>query len=152
MTAYRSFATSAFALGFAAILLYFGTNLPLGTGARMGPGFIPYVAAWGLIVLGLGIAVRGAFELRAAAKAEVSEPFHWRGAASIAAGVVAFALLVQPIGLLASATVTVFVTSLAQPGSGVSERVILASFLAAFSGLIFTLALGLPIPVLPPVL
>lgn len=149
MTAYRSFATAAFAFGFAAILLYFGRNLPLGTGARMGPGFVPYVAAWGLIVLAVGIAIRGLYEFRSARPAEGSTPFHWRGAASIGAGVVAFALLVQPIGLLASAGATVLLTSLAQPGSGVSERVILASFLAAFSGLVFTLALGLPIPVLP---
>jgi putative tricarboxylic transport membrane protein len=149
MAAYRSFATSAFAFAFAAILLIYGRNLPLGTGARMGPGFIPYAAAWGLIVLGAAIGLRGIFEFRREHRSESTAPFHWRGAASIGIGVAAFALLVQPIGLLASATATVFISSLAQPGSGISERVLLASFLAAFSGLVFTLALGLPIPVLP---
>jgi putative tricarboxylic transport membrane protein len=149
MTAYRSFATAAFALVFAAILLIYGQNLPTGTGSRMGPGFVPHAAAWGLIILGGAIALRGVFEWKNAHPGESLAPFHWRGAACIGVGVAAFALLVQPIGLLASAGATVLISSLAQTGGGISERVLLASFLAAFAGLVFTLALGLPIPVLP---
>jgi putative tricarboxylic transport membrane protein len=149
MTAYRSFATAGIALAFAAILMIFGGNLAVFSGSRMGPGFVPYASAWGLVVLGGAIALRGVFEYRNAHRSQSSAPFHWRGAASIGIGVAAFALLVQPIGLLASASTTVLISSLAQPGSGISERFLLASFLAAFSGLVFTLALGLPIPVLP---
>jgi putative tricarboxylic transport membrane protein len=149
MTRYRDFWTASLLFSFASVLIAAGTNLPLGTAARMGPGFIPRAAAIALLLIAAAIAIRGVLALRRNHAGETMPAFHWRGAASIGGAVLAFALFIQPAGLLASATIAVFVSSLAQTGSHLPERVLLATSLAGFAGLVFSVALGLPISIFP---
>lgn len=151
--AVRDLSVAAIAAAFALILLIFSTHLPLGTALRMGPGFVPRAVAFGLIFVAAGLALRGLLALRRRARpAAVEAPVHWRGTASIGVSVLAFATLIQPIGLLASAVITVFVASLAQEGDGARQRVLLAGGLAAVAGAVFAYGLGLPLPILPTVL
>lgn len=151
--AVRDLGVAVIAAAFALILLIFGAHLPLGTALRMGPGFVPRAVAFGLIFVAAGLALRGLLALRRRERPAVAEaPVHWRGAASIGIGVLAFAALIQPIGLLASAVITVFVASLAQEGDGARQRVLLAGGLAAVAGAVFAYGLGLPLPMLPTVL
>ena len=116
----------------------------------MGPGFIPRAVGIALLVVAALIVLK-AFLTRPTRTRDAAPeaPIHWRGAASISFGVLTFALLIQPIGLLASATATVFFSSLAQQSDGWSERVILAGSLAAIAGAVFAYGLGLPLPILP---
>ncbi|MDF2620696.1 MAG: hypothetical protein K0S00_3355 [Xanthobacteraceae bacterium] len=146
----RDFFVAALAAAFALILLTFGSHLPMGTALRMGPGFVPRAVGIGLLVVAAAIALRGFLGLRRRrAVASGEPPIQWRGAASIGLGVLAFAVLIQPIGLIASAIVTVFVSSLAQDGDRIGERALLAGGLSAVAGAIFSLGLGLPLPMLP---
>lgn len=147
---HRDFLVASIATAFAATLLGFGARLPVGTAVRMGPGFIPRAVAIGLLLVAAGLVLR-ALLARPAARNDgaVEAPIHWRGAASVGAGVLAFALMIQPVGLLASATVSVFLTSLAQQGEGLPERFVLSGSLAGIAGLIFIFGLGLPLPILP---
>ena len=146
----RDFATAALLGGFATVLLLAGGNLPSGTAARMGPGFIPKAAAIGLLLVSAAIALRGILAMRRATRRANDElpPFQWNAAASVSGSILVFALLIQPAGLLAAAAVTVFLTSLSQVGH-LPERIALAGGLAAFAGIVFPVALGLPISILP---
>lgn len=146
----RDFFVAALAAAFALILLAFSSHLPMGTALRMGPGFVPRAVGIGLLVVAAAIALRGFLSLRRRRAAAAGEPpIQWRGAASIGLGVLAFAVLIQPVGLIASAIVTVFVASLAQDGDRIGERALLAGGLSAVAGAIFSLGLGLPLPMLP---
>ncbi|MDQ0350105.1 tripartite tricarboxylate transporter TctB family protein [Ancylobacter vacuolatus] len=146
----RDVLTAGLATAFALILLAFGSHLPAGTAVRMGPGFIPRAVAIGLLAVAVLILIKALLARPARADDAAPEaPIHWRGAASISFGVLTFALLIQPIGLLASATATVFFSSLAQQGEGWGERVVLAGSLAAIAGAVFAYGLGLPLPILP---
>lgn len=146
----RDVLTAGLATAFALTLLVFGSHLPVGTAVRMGPGFIPRAVAIGLLVVAVLILIKALLTRPARSDDAVpGAPIHWRGAASISFGVLTFALLIQPIGLLASATATVFFSSLAQQGEGWAERVVLAGSLAAIAGAVFAYGLGLPLPILP---
>jgi len=146
----RDLLTAGLAATFALILLSFGAHLPVGSAVRMGPGFIPRAVGIALLVVAALIVLKAFLTRPTRARDAAPEaPIHWRGAASISFGVLVFALLIQPIGLLASATATVFFSSLAQQSDGWSERVILAGSLAAIAGAVFAYGLGLPLPMLP---
>lgn len=147
---FRDLSVAVLAAAFALILLVFGSQLPVGTALRMGPGFVPRAVAVGLLLVAAAIAVRACVTVRHRREAAINEPpLHWRGTASIGLGVLAFAMLIQPIGLIASAIVTVFVSSLAQAGDRIGERALLAGGLSAVAGAVFSLGLGLPLPMLP---
>ena len=145
----RDVLTAGLATAFALILLIFGAHLPVGSAVRMGPGFIPRAVGIALLLVATAILLRAFLARPARSDNAVEPPIHWRGAASISFGVLTFALLIQPIGLLAGATATVFFSSLAQQSDGWSERVILAGSLAAIAGAVFAYGLGLPLPILP---
>lgn len=142
--------TAAIAAFFACVLLIAGSGIPLGTAVRMGPGYVPRLLAFALLAVALIIAVRGFIAWRQRHPHRTVEfGVAWKSAFSIAAGVLAFAVLIQPLGLIGSAVIAVVLTSLAQAASSLRERFILAGFLAAFSSLLFPFALELPLPVLP---
>ncbi|WP_029350830.1 tripartite tricarboxylate transporter TctB family protein [Bosea sp. 117] len=146
----RDLLTGGIVAVFGAVLLLFGNHLSPGTAVRMGPGFVPRAVAIGLLLVAAGIIARGLVSYPARRADQPAEaPIQWRGAASIGIGILAFAALIQPVGLIASAMVTVFVSSLAQQGEGLPERVVLAGGLAGVAGLVFSVALGLPLPMLP---
>jgi hypothetical protein len=147
----RDLVTALLMAALGLVLLIEGANLSVGTAVRMGPGFVPRAVGVAMLAVAALILGRG-FLARARDAGADQAPIHWRGAASVSLGVLAFALLIQPIGLLASATVTVFVASLAQRGEGLTERVVLAGSLAAIAGAVFAYGLGLPLPILPTIL
>lgn len=135
------------------VLIYGGQNLQLGSTARMGAGYVPRMLAIGCAVLAVVFAGRLMAGLlwspRKAAEAADVGPVHWRALVSISVSVVAFALLIRPAGLITASLVAVLVCSVAQTYRGWGERLILAGGLAAFSGLLFVTALGLPFDLFP---
>jgi len=147
----RDALTAAIAAFFSFVLFYAGARLPLGTAVRMGPGYVPRLLAIALLAVALIIAARAVIAWRQKhPRQTVDFGVTWKGVAFIGAGVLAFALLIQPLGLAASAVIAVVLTSLAQTAESLRERFLLAGFLAAFSSLVFPFALELPLPVLPP--
>lgn len=136
----------------AAVLIGGGQNLQPGSAARMGAGYVPRMLAVACGSLALVFAARvlfGLFRPAAAAEAGTPSPVHWRALASISFSVVAFALLIRPAGLIPASLVAVLACSIAQTYRGWGERLILAGSLAAFAGLLFVTALGLPFDLLP---
>src|SRR5690606_38453515 len=136
----------AIGLGFAGMALTY----PLGTVARIGPGYFP-------LGLGLLLAVIGATMIvssRTAGRRTGREPAEAAGslrvAALISASVVAFGLLVRPGGLGLAVVALVVASSLAAPRFHPLRTLILAIALVVLAWAIFILALGLPLSMLPP--
>ncbi|MFK8253352.1 tripartite tricarboxylate transporter TctB family protein [Ancylobacter terrae] len=146
----RDLLTASLAASFALVMLYAGWALPLGTALRMGPGYVPRLVGVALLAVALIIAARALVKVRFGRGDEPAAlAINWKSVVTIAAGPVAFALLIQPYGLLASAMVAVVITSLAQAADSLRERLVLAGGLAGFSSLVFVVGLELPLPILP---
>lgn len=133
-------------LGLAAILV--AKDYEMGTARAMGPGYIP-VAIGGLIaLLGAALAFQG---LRAAETSDSVAGDGWalRPLLTIVAGIIAFALMVRPAGLVASILAVVIIVRLAERGARPIETLVLGAVLAAICTAIFVVALGIPMRVFP---
>jgi len=124
------------------IAVWIGSDYPAGEARRMGPGWVPVALGWSLVVLGAGIAVAG---LASRADERLPES-DLRPLACLLAGVAAFALLLEPAGLVAAILACVGIARLAETPYRPVETVALAAALAAVGAAIFVFGLGLPIP------
>src|SRR5438105_800234 len=96
------------ACGIAAIVI--GSNYPLGTAARMGPGYFPRILGILLILLGAALTLRA---LRL--KGEPVPRWKWRPTLVVLGSVVAFGLIVTHVGLVLSTIVLIVLSSAASP-------------------------------------
>lgn len=128
-----------------AIGLLVARTYPLGTTMRMGPGYLP-MAVSGLLVL-----VAAAIALDAWRDPSDVAPEPWRPApiAAILASLGAFALLIEPLGLIGATVVLLAVARFATRPVRPVELVALALGGAAFSAAVFVYLLNLPIALWP---
>jgi len=117
---------------------------PIGTAMRMGPGYFPTVLGALVALLGIGIAIRGA----CFAGAELW-PWGLRPLVLVLGGVVLFAALVRPLGLVVATLALVVTGSLGNREARPAEVAALGLFLAALAVGVFVYGLGLPFPVWP---
>lgn len=130
------------AFGIAAIV--FGSAYPLGTAARMGPGYFPRILGILLIVLG------GALALRALRITGPPLPgWKWRPVLIVLISVVVFGLLLTRIGLVLSTVGLIVAASAASREFRPKEALVSGIVLAALAVGIFVLGLKLVIPVWP---
>jgi putative tricarboxylic transport membrane protein len=134
-------------VGAGAAFLYLGQDYALGTARRMGPGYFPMVLAVLLVLVGLVVTARGLMR-----DGERVGSFAVLPMVLVIGGTVAFGLLVRSAGLLAASIVLVGVSAFASPAFRWKQAVLLALGLAVFCILVFTRGLGLPIPVIGPLL
>jgi putative tricarboxylic transport membrane protein len=124
--------------------LWVSRDYQMGTVLRMGPGYVPRLLCLTLIGLGLLNAIKGFVT--------ESEPllgWHLRPLVTIVASVLAFALLLKPAGLAASAVLCVVIASFAGNQFRLVEAILLSVGLAAGVSLVFVTGLGLPINIWP---
>jgi hypothetical protein len=135
-------------LGIAAAI-YSLTHYRLGVPSRMGPGFFPamiggVVALFGVIVL---ITSTGIDDGPAAEPAgdwkRVIRPL-----AAIICAVIAFGLLLQPLGLIASVVVLIVIARIARWGT-LRELVALCGVLVLIAYLVFVVGLNMPFRLVP---
>ncbi|KAI5913456.1 tripartite tricarboxylate transporter TctB family protein [Thauera sp. 2A1] len=124
--------------------LWLGRHLAVGDLAAMGPGFFPRAIGALLVALGAAIAVRGGRK-----DASGISRFAWRPLLAVLGGLVLFAVTIRPAGLLASTLALTVVGRLARPEYGWRETAVLATTLALATGLLFRVALRVPVPLLP---
>jgi putative tricarboxylic transport membrane protein len=151
-------AVAAGVLAIGAAILWGSFHLPTGGGyAQVGPGVVPRIVGVGLVVLGAFLArevftggLRGVDE-----EAEARLPMDWRAFAWITAGIIAYGLVVQPLGFVFSSTF-LFMFVARSFGSrrwllnAVSGLLLAASIFAIFNyGLGLTLPPGVLKPLLP---
>jgi hypothetical protein len=129
---------------FGAAGLWLGRGLDKGTASAMGAGYFPAVISLILLVLGLVLAAISL--LRAG---ERPAGWDWRAFTFIILSGIAFAVLLKPLGLVATLVVTVVVASLAGRLLGPVPTLLLAAALVVVNVGIFVLALGMPIALWP---
>ncbi len=125
---------------FGLLAMLIAWNYPMGTTGRMGPGYFPTLLGSLLFLLGLIIAGRS-FLLQW----EAAKPWAFRPLLLILGAVVAFALLVEPLGLLIATVLLVAGSSLANPEFRVKEILVLVLLLIGMAIGIFRYILGLPL-------
>lgn len=126
-------------VAFGAAALYFGQPYAIGSATRMGPGYLPNVLGWMLVGTGGFIAVR------ALMVSGVPIPrIYLRPQFFIIAALVAFALLIERLGLLAAAAAVVLLGSLASRDFRPLEMIIVAALASIAAVVLFIYLLGQP--------
>jgi hypothetical protein len=120
-----------------ALALWLGQSYAFGTMTRMGPGFLPRVLAWGLVGIGLFLVarsfiLRGQSINRSAVRPQIM----------IVIAIVAFALLIERVGLAPTVIVTGTLAALATAEMRWRETIPLVLFMAALCVLLFIKLLG----------
>jgi hypothetical protein len=128
---------------FGALALILGSDLRIGSAARMGPGYVPRLLAWSLIALGAAVALRGVIT-----RIEPVEGLQWRPIAMVTLGLTGFALLLEATGLLPALLTLVLLAALARRDAGPLEMIATAAVLFALCVGIFKLGLGMTFTVL----
>lgn len=130
------------AFGLVAMLMAF--QYPLGTAARMGPGYFPRVLGGIMIVLGLILAIRS-FKL----KGDPISPFAWKAISLVLGSVFLFGAIVTHVGLVVSTTLLIFISGLASKEFNVRESIISSVVLSTVAVLLFIVGLKLQFPIFP---
>jgi len=130
------------AVGAAAIVI--AANYPLGTAARMGPGYFPRILGILLILLGSALALRS-LKLQGAAIPR----WHWKPTIIVLGSVVLFGLIVNRVGLALSTVILIVLASSASPEFRPKEAVASGIALAVLSVAVFVIALKLQLPIWP---
>lgn len=136
-------------LMYMAIGLFFAvmaTQYPMGTAAKMGPGYFPFYLGILMFLLGLLVAVKS---FGAKAAIESIPKFHWRIIAQITGAVVLYGLLLPRLGFLIAVVVLVFVAASASKEFTWKGTAINAAFLVTFTYSVFVVGLKLQFPLLP---
>ena len=131
-------------IAFAAVALIASQSYSLGRAGRMGPGYFPLLLGCALVLIGLILVTRSFFTA-----GERIEPMQLLPLGIIAAGIVVFGLLLQPLGLVLALLAVIVITAFASRESRPLEIAALAVVLTAFSVGIFVVALRLPLPIWP---
>lgn len=140
----RDFWAGAIYLALAAAVLWIGHGYPIGSSARMGPGYFPAVLGLLLGLFGITAVVRSFLRT-----GEPIAPFAWRPLLLVLGSVVLFGLLVNGLGALIALPVLIVVAALASRYSrlDVTSAAALVG-IVAFCVLVFVKGLGLPMPLL----
>lgn len=140
----KDFASGLMFVAFGAFDLVVASTYPLGTAARMGPGYFPRILGILLILFGAILALR-ALKLQ-------GEPIRFGSLtrpAIVLGSVVIFGVMVPWAGLVVSTIVLILVSSAASPEFRWKEAVIAGCILAAAAVLGFVWGLGLQFSIWP---
>jgi hypothetical protein len=122
------------------------TQYPMGTAAKMGPGYFPFYLGILMFLLGLLVAVKA---VGAKAAIETIPKFNWKVIAQITGAVVLYGLLLPRLGFLIAVVVLVFVSASASKEFTWKGTAINAAFLVTFTYSVFVVGLKLQFPLLP---
>lgn len=136
--------TAGLFIGFGAFGLWLARDLEHGTMAQMGPGYLPRLVCFGLIVLG---GVIGIAAMRS--RAEPVEAVKLRPLAVIVLSIVGFAYLAEHAGFVIASLFLIIAGSLADPGGRWRTTLLLAGGLTLFGALVFIYGLGVQMPLWP---
>ena len=118
----------------------------IGTAARMGPGFFPFVLGALLAILGIAICLTS---LRQKNAGPGVEKLHWWPNFWVLLPIVVFGLLLKILGMILMGLMVVIVSSYASEEFKLKPVIFLAIGLVAFCSVIFVGGLKLPIPLCP---
>jgi hypothetical protein len=131
-------------VGFGALGLWAGRDLTMGTAAAMGPGYLPRIVCWLLILAGLAIGGMGLLR----ARERISIP-KLRPLLVILTSIAGFAFVAEFFGFVAASTWLLVIGSFADRESKWLEVILLTAALTLFGVLVFVVALGVQMPIWP---
>jgi hypothetical protein len=140
----KDFWSGVMFIAFAAIALLAARGYSLGAAGKMGPGYFPVMLGSVLAVIGL-ILVARSFVIGG----DVITRVQIMPLAIIAAAVILFGVLLQPLGLVLSLALVTIVSAFASRESKPLEVAALTGVMVAFAVGVFVYALRLPLPVWP---
>src|SRR5262249_22856096 len=103
----KDFLSGVMFIAFGLIALWFGRHLAMGTTVRMGPGYVPHMLAYILLVLGAIICVVSLYS-----GGEATEAPKWRPITMVTIGIIAFALLLERTGMFPALVALILIASL----------------------------------------
>ena len=124
--------------------LWIGRDYPLGTPLRLGTGVFPRILCWGLIGIGGIVLARGLLT-----HGPGIGKMAWRPVLLICAAAVAFALLIEPAGLMVTMLVLMVLGALAGQGHSLKQFAIFSALMLLMGWVIFIWGLNMPIKVFP---
>ncbi len=139
----KDFLSGVMFIAFGLTALWFGRHLALGTSVRMGPGYVPHMLAYIMMVLGLIIAVIALYS-----GGEVVEAPRWRPITLVTIGIVVFALLFESTGMFPALIALVFIASLGGDEFKVLEVIGNIAVLTLLCVLVFKVGLQMNISVI----
>ncbi len=120
-------------------------GLSFGSAFRMGPGFFPAVVGGLLLTLGFVIAIKG----WVAANGMVDlATVPWRAVVLFPVGLILFGAAMRPLGMVIALLVLCFCSSLAVKGMKLSRAVLLSLAITALCIAVFSVGLGLNLPLI----
>ena len=131
---------------FGAAGFFFAEEYNIGSAAKMGPGYFPFVLGALLAALGVTLLVRSVFWTKGL---QQRPAFHLKPLVLVLSSVVLFGLLLRPLGLLVSTTLLVVVSSLASHEFRWKEALLNAAVLIVVVLVVFVYCLDFQVPVLP---
>lgn len=131
---------------FGLFFVVFARQYDMGTAARMGPAFFPTMLGGLLLLLGIGIALRG---IVADTQDGQIARFHFKPLLFVLGAVVAFGLLLRPAGLLVALAALVLISSFGSDEFRLRDVLLLTVGLGVLVLAVFIYGLGMTVPVLP---
>ena len=141
---HKDLAAGLLFMTFGALGLWIGRTYEFGSASRMGPGYFPATLSVLLLVVGLITAARA---LRSSAVA-----IHWgspRPIFCVLTGVLAFALLIEPVGFAVASFVLIALVYAGGWRFRIVEFIVMYAVLLASCYLLFVRLLGMPFKLLP---
>ena len=117
---------------------------PLGTAARMGPGYFPRVLGGLLMLVGAVLSLRS-FKLQGPAVS----PIAWKAVGLVLGAVSLFAAIVNTAGLVVATTALIVISGLASKEFNLKESLISSVVLSTAAVLLFIVGLKLQFPIFP---
>lgn len=128
----------------AGLALYMVNHLPAFGRVGFASGTAPRLFAYGLGGLGAFIAIKGF-----TAEGQALEPWYFRAPVAIIGAIVLFSVLIREVGLAITGVLCVVLAAAATDEVRWKEAIIFAVGMTAFCALLFSVALGQPIPLWP---
>ncbi len=124
--------------------LWLARDYPVGSALRMGPGYMPTMLCWLMVLLGAVIALKGA-----AIEGEPLQRWTFRPLILICGAFLVYAFLIETAGLPAATIGTMLIGALGSTEFRFREQLILAVCTAVVSVGVFIYGLGLPMDIWP---
>lgn len=144
ITKNRDIAAGLIVIAMAVAFFYFGLGLRYGQASAMGPGYLPRILSFLMLLLGAAILIRGLLN-----PAEPSEWPSWRATFVIVFSPILFGVLVPTIGMALAVIATALFARLAQKLPWRWTTLLNPLFLSLFSCVVFVYLLKLPIKLWP---
>jgi hypothetical protein len=127
-----------------ALAAFTAWRYPMGTALHMGAGYFPLIAACGLTIAGILVAIRGL-----AGQEHRVPAIHLKPLLLVLAAVALFAVLIERLGLVITVPSVVTLGYLANPRVRPVEMLLTAAVLTVSAVVVFQRLLELPFPLWP---